>query len=143
MSSVMRYPNQLNKKFYYSESGPYLHQYTDMLTAFVPFNPNYVSPSLILFANATDLGNAVKALEIAADSASQYANANVSLLDLGRTVYLGITGQESAVFTYSLINVSRFNLSGNTPYFVLTGTGILDPATVTALGSYGVVLTSG
>jgi hypothetical protein len=139
----MRHPNQLSKKFYYSESGPYLHQYTDMISAFAPFNPSYVSSSLILFSNATDLGNAVKALEIAADSTSQYANANASLLDLGRNVYLGIVGKESAVFTYSLIFVTRFNLSGDTPYFVLTGTAILDPDTKTALGSYGVVLTSG
>jgi len=137
MSSVIRSLAQVHSRYLLSEDGPYIHTYADMQSAFASYNPVYASHNIILFANDDDLGHAIKALEIAAADINQYTDSHVSLLDLGRKLYLGVVGEDSTLFTYSLVRVTRGSFNDGGAYFVLTGAGPLSPETTTALDSYG------
>lgn len=133
MSSVIRSLAQVHNRYLMAEGGSYIHTYANMQSAFAAYNPVYASHNIILFANDEDLGNAVRVLETGADS----TDSHISLLDLGRKLYLGVVGGDSTLFTYSLIRVTRGSYNDGGAYFVLTEAGPISPETTTALDGYG------
>jgi len=140
MSSVSRSFSQLSKRTLYSEDGAYIHTFSDFQTRFANGNPEYVG-NLILFENDTLLGEAIYNLESNANSTDNH----ISLLDLGKTVYVGLKGG-SIKFTYRLVRVEggnsyNFNQTGGGVNYVLVGaTGITSDLS-NALNGYGEVYT--
>ena len=146
MSSVARSFSQLSKRTLWSEDGPYIHTFSDFQTRFAAGNPEYVG-NLILFENDTLLGEAIYNLEDAADSASKYTDSHTSLLDLGKTVYVGlkgVNGGDSIKFTYRLVrqeggNSYNFNQTAGGVYYVLVGATGITSDLYSALDGYGEV----
>jgi len=142
MSSVTRSFAQRPKRTLWSEDGPYIHTFADFQTKFAAGNPEYVG-NLILFENDTALGSAIYNLENTANS----SDSQVSLLDLGKTVYVGlkgVKGGDSVKFTYRLVRIEGgnsynvYNSAGGVYYVLVAATGIT-PALYTALNGYGEV----
>jgi len=141
MSSVTRYFSQPSKRTLWSEDGPYIHTFSDFQTKFADGNPEYVG-NLILFENDTLLGEAIYRLE---DSASS-TDSHVSLLDLGKTVYVGLKGVkgDSTKFTYRLVRIEggnsyNFNQTAGGVYYVLVGATGITSDLYNALDGYGEV----
>jgi len=109
-----------------------------MQRVFASYNPVYIG-STILFANDVDLGSAVYDLE--RDNGNS-TDSHISLLDLGKKVYLGVQGGDSELFTYSLIRVCSGNWNDGSAYYVLSGVGPISVATTEALDGYGEVYCS-
>lgn len=106
------------------------HQYTGAV-------PLY-KDSIILFRSETDLGSAVQCLERYLSSISSYTDDYIPVTDLGKKLYLGVQGGDSAIFTYSLIKVTRGTGSGSN-FYSLSDVGTLSSALETALTSHGYV----
>jgi len=137
MSSVVRSPAQVASRYLWSEDNAYAHTFQNMQDAFASYNPVY-NGSLILFANDTDIGDAVNDLEDSYTSGE--FDSQTSLLDLGKKIYLGVKGGISTLFTYTLARGTRGTLNNGAAYYVLTGVGPISDTTQTALGSAGDVL---
>jgi len=140
MSSVTRSFSQVSKRTLWSEDGPYIHTFSDFQTFFADGNPEYVG-NLILFDNDTLLGEAINRLEDSANS----TDSHVSLLDLGKTVYVGLksaNGGDSVKFTYRLVRVEggsnyNFNQTTGGVYYVLVAATGITTELYTALDGYG------
>jgi len=134
MSSVLRSFSQTPSQTLWSEDGPYLQTYQSFESAFASYNPSYVG-NLILFKSEADLGDAVYDLE---DSSPPEASSHVSLLDMGKRVYLGVSGGESRHFTYKLVRVENGAHRGEV-YYVLAGVYQITPTIYNGLDGYGEV----
>jgi len=139
MSSVQRELSQVPSRYLWTDDGAYVYTYAQFQASFTPYNPEYLTPTVILFANDTDLGHAVRDLENAANNADRYTNGHISLLDLGKKVYLGVQGGNSELFTFNLIKVTQGNFNDGNSYYVITATDPLSVATTDALEGYGEV----
>ena len=141
MSSVTRSFAQPSTRTLWSEDGPYIHTFSDFQTKFAAGNPDYVG-NLILFDNDTALGSAIYNLEDTANS----TDSHVSLRDLGKTVYVGLKGEDgdSIKFTYRLVrieggnNYNAYNTAGGIYYVLVAATG-QTPELYDALDGYGEV----
>ena len=141
MSSVSRSFAQLSKRTLWSEDGPYIHTFSDFQTKFAAGNPEYVG-NFILFENDTLLGEAIYRLEDTANS----TDSHISLLDLGKTVYVGLKGVkgDSIKFTYRLVRVEggnsyNFNQTAGGVYYVLVAATGITSDLYNALDGYGEV----
>ena len=142
MSSVSRSFAQPSKRTLWSEDGPYIHTFSDFQSRFACGNPEYVG-NFILFENDNDLGAAINNLEDNANS----TDSHISLLDLGKTVYVGlkgVNGGDSIKFTYRLVRVeggnsySAYNTAGGVFYVLVAATG-MTPVLYDELDGYGEV----
>jgi len=136
MSSVVRSPAQVASRYIWSEDGAYAHTFANMQAAFAQYNPVYRG-GVILFANDSDIGNAVYDLEDSNTSGD--FDDHTSLLDLGKKIYLGVTGGNSTLFTYTLVRGTSGTLNNGAAYYILTGVGPISPTTLTGLNGYGEV----
>jgi hypothetical protein len=134
MSSVLASFAQTPSRTIWSEDGAYIHTFADFQSAFASYTP-VNNGNIFLFANDDDLGNAVKDLE---NNTGNSTDSHVSLLDMGKKVYLGVVGGNSIVFTYNLVRVESGSYRGEV-YYVLTGQNGISDATYSALDGYGEV----
>lgn len=135
MSSVLASFAQTPSRTLWSEDGPYIHTFANFQSAFASYNP-VNNGNIFLFANDTDLGSAVNDLEN--NYTGNSSDSHVSLLDLGKKVYLGVVGGNSTVFTYNLVRIESGSYSGEV-YYVLTAQQGISDATYSALSGYGEV----
>ena len=109
-----------------------------MKAQFAPYSPMYVS-NLILFPTEIALANAINAVENYANTNGLVMDKNVSLLDMGKKLYLGLLKGNSSLFTYTLVQSTSATLNNLTTYYVLTASGPLSPFMNAALAGAGMV----
>lgn len=146
MSSVVRSLGQTLSRTFSSGAAFYATYevmqgvFSGALGSYVGAEPVY-NGNFILFANDTDLGDALQILEKycdVSDDVNKGATAvNTTLRDLGKKLHLGVQGGSSTLFTYTLVQITQ-GAPITTDYirksvFVLTSTEILSEDLYTAL----------
>ena len=99
MSSVLRFLKQTPSKTIFNEDGADVYSYEAIQTA-VGSNGSFLSESMVLFPELSDLTTALGALIVTQSTSSQTA-----LLDMGARLFMGLEGGDSEMVVFGLVKV--------------------------------------
>jgi hypothetical protein len=99
MSSVLRFLKQTPSKTILNENGAGVYTYSAIQTAVNANSGSFLSESMVLFPELTDLETALGALT------SNITNSDTAMLDMGARLFMGLEGGDSELVVFGLVKV--------------------------------------
>lgn len=99
MSSILRFLKQTPSKTIFNENGVDVYTHSALSTAIAANNGRFMSESMVLFPQLSDLTAALGA------TVTQSTSSDTAMLDMGARLFMGLEGGESELVVLGLVKV--------------------------------------